>query len=401
MADGMKNSIGILFAVAIVVVGAFIIASLISTLGNGSGKPNADRSANEKTEPLPAVQAELAGKAKSPPAAGEKTKVAAATKAQNHGGKQSDKPAEAEPQALVDEKTKKLAETKPEQAADAAPGPAAVEELAQLVANKSKRLPPSAYHASQWDPIHFKPEIDKATDAQCLACHSEILSRKVRDAAPAGLKTKDALAWYQTLDTYTGEQQTFHQRHLTSAFARKVMNLKCTFCHQGSDPREEAPGGGVNAPEPGDFPLRKMVNPWEIAPGDFTLRKMVNPSKTCLRCHGKFPYESMGLSGPWHTVRKDLEDEVTKNGCLSCHEETFRTVRHQVNYLKPKEIEKLAKEGTSDVCYGCHGGRAWYNIAYPYPRHPWPGMEDVVEGTPEWAKERPTESDPRFQIDTK
>ena len=381
----MKNSIGILLGVVVVLVVALIFARLVSTFDNGSAKPNAVRSASEKTQARPGIKAESIGKAKSEPAADEKTKVAVKTTSENRAAAQSDKPAETEPQALTDEKTKKLAETKPEPVADAKTGPAAVEELAQLAAIEPKQPPPDRYHSSQWDPIHFKPEIDKATDAQCLACHSEILSRKVRDAAPAGLKTKDALAWYQTLDTYTGKQQTFHQRHLTSAFSREVMNLKCTFCHQGNDPREEAPGASATAPKAGDFALRKLVN----------------PSKTCLLCHGSFPAEIMGLSGPWPTVRNDLEDETTKNGCMSCHAEMFRTHRHEVNYLKPKSIEKLAKEGSSDVCYGCHGGRSWYNISYPYPRHPWPGMENFVEGTPDWAKDRPTQSDPRFQSDTK
>jgi len=118
-------------------------------------------------------------------------------------------------------------------------------------------------------------------------------------------------------------------------------------------------------------------------------------------CHGKFPYEQMvGLEGPWHQVRKDLEDPEDpdmRNGCMSCHAETYRTVRHQVSYLKAENIEKIAKQGSSDSCYGCHGGRSWYRISYPYPRHKWPGMEDVVDETPDWAKNRPTQSDPRYK----
>jgi anaerobic dimethyl sulfoxide reductase subunit A len=60
----------------------------------------------------------------------------------------------------------------------------------------------------------------------------------------------------------------------------------------------------------------------------------------------------------------------------------FRTNRHQVSYLKADAIEAAAKAGTAnktggDVCYGCHGGRAWYRIAYPYPRNSWPGMPEV------------------------
>jgi hypothetical protein len=70
--------------------------------------------------------------------------------------------------------------------------------------------------------------------------------------------------------------------------------------------------------------------------------------------------------------------------------------RHQVNFLKADAIEEAAKND-SDVCYGCHGGRQWYRIPFPYPRHAWSGMAKDV---PDWAKDRPTESEPRFQIKT-
>ncbi len=61
-------------------------------------------------------------------------------------------------------------------------------------------------------------------------------------------------------------------------------------------------------------------------------------------------------------------------------------------------IEARAKKGSSDLCYGCHGGRAWYRISYPYPRHPW---KDMPEEMPDWAKTRPTASDPRYALDKK
>jgi hypothetical protein len=238
-----------------------------------------------------------------------------------------------------------------------------------------------SYDEARWDPIHFKPAIDNATNEQCLSCHSEVLNRKVRKVSPAGVKASDVLAWYQTLDTYTGAQETFHARHLTTPFAKKVMNLKCNFCHQGNDLREEAPGSHANNQNDKGY----------------TLRKMVDTSTTCLMCHGKFPVEYMeGLEAPWHEARKDLEDEETPNGCLSCHEDSYRTVRHQVTYLNPKAIEEEGAKG-SDSCYGCHGGRQWYRISYPYPRTPWPGMEDIVETTPEWAKNRPVQSDARYR----
>ena len=68
----------------------------------------------------------------------------------------------------------------------------------------------------RWDPIHFKPAIDDATDEQCLACHQEILDRKVLEQSPAGVNASETLAWYQTLDTYKGAQDTFHRRHLVT-----------------------------------------------------------------------------------------------------------------------------------------------------------------------------------------
>ena len=158
-------------------------------------------------------------------------------------------------------------------------------------------------------------------------------------------------------------------------YAEKVMNLQCNFCHQGHDPREEAP----IPPVAGD--------------AGFTLRKVVNPEETCLLCHGTHPYELMELPGPWPENRQDFEFEDGDNGCLACHGEGgFRTVRHQVNYLNAEGIEEAALEN-ADVCYGCHGGRAWYRIPFPYARHPWP---DMPEETPDWAKDRPTESAPRF-----
>ncbi len=243
----------------------------------------------------------------------------------------------------------------------------------------------SQYNAARWDPIHFKPLIDTATDEQCLACHRDVIERRVLERSPAGVTAAQSLAWYQTLDSYAGEQETFHRRHIVTPLATDLMNLKCNFCHQGNDPREEAPGSSATAAPAG-------------SDAGFALRKLVNPEESCLLCHGRFPYELMdGVEGPWHEVRGDLEDEETPNACLTCHEELFRTVRHQVNYLKAEAIEQ-ASESSSDVCYGCHGGRAWFRISYPYPRHPWP---DMPEETPEWAKDRPTSSDPRYLVGVK
>lgn len=226
-----------------------------------------------------------------------------------------------------------------------------------------------SYDQARWDPIHFKPAIDTATDAQCLACHQEVLDRRVLESSPAGVRAEDATAWYQTLDTYSGTQETFHRRHLVTAYAGQVMQLQCNTCHQGNDPREET------------------ANSSATGQADLIQRKHVDPD-VCLMCHGQFNYQVMGVPGSWVEHGKIFGDS-----CLTCHV-AIRTNRHQVNFLKPEAIEQAGKEN-SDVCYGCHGGRAWYRTHYPYPRHAWPGGGDAV---PDWAKDRPTSSDPRFAV---
>jgi cytochrome c2 len=241
-------------------------------------------------------------------------------------------------------------------------------------------LPGMDYEAARFHPLHYPPASLTASNAECLACHQEILTSKPRAASLAGVQADATLAWYQTLDTYEGAQESFHYRHLQSDFARATMNLQCVFCHKGNDPREETPDMIVG---------REAHTAPEIP--EFTLRKMVNPSTTCLACHGAFPAEVMGLEGHWHDLREGFEYEAGVNGCLSCHEETFRTTRHLVDYLKAGNIEALARMGSSDSCYGCHGGRQWFRIPYPYSRNPWPGMDTDV---PDWAAGRPTRSDP-------
>ncbi len=240
------------------------------------------------------------------------------------------------------------------------------------------------YERARYHPLHFPPQAAQASNEECLVCHQEIMTAKPLEQSPAGVSASDTMAWYQTLATYGGDQQTFHYRHLQSDYAKSVMNLQCTFCHKGNDPREESPDM---------IPGRDLFS--AASTPEFTLRKMVNPSTTCLRCHGAFPYEHMdGVEANWPEARLDFEDEETPNGCLTCHGEYgFRTNRHNVTYLNAHEIEDLAT-ASSDTCYGCHGGRQWYRISYPYPRHVWPDMD---EETPDWAIDRPTQSDPEYQ----
>ncbi len=226
---------------------------------------------------------------------------------------------------------------------------------------------PSGYDAARWDPIHFQPQIAEASDEQCLACHAEIIERRPLRESPAGVKASDTLAWYQTTPTYEGPQETFHRRHLVTDLAQELMDLRCNTCHQGSDPREEAPYP----------PVRGKT--------DFALRKSVNPD-TCLMCHGQFDYKIMNMPGDWNEFGHMFQDN-----CLICHA-SIRTTRHQVNFLKPEAIEAEAKD-SAEACYGCHGGRSWYRIAYPYPRHDWPGMP---KAKPEWAEDRPKQSAARF-----
>jgi len=225
------------------------------------------------------------------------------------------------------------------------------------------------YHAARYDKIHFKPAIEKATDAECLACHQEVLKPSVRKHSPAGLASADVKAWYQLTSTYTGEQDTMHRRHLETPLAKELMNLRCNTCHQGHDPRDEAPGTSAS-------------NQDQTQP----LRKSVSTEAVCLKCHGKMNWQVMGLPQPWEQSKTTFQ-----NNCTLCHA-AIRTTRHQVNYLNAKAIEEAGSKN-SDTCYGCHGGRSWYRLHYPYPRNAWQGMSDTV---PDWAKNRPTTSEARF-----
>jgi hypothetical protein len=228
------------------------------------------------------------------------------------------------------------------------------------------------YDQGRWDPIHFKPAIDQATNTDCLKCHQEILDHRVRPATTAGVPTAATLAWYQTLDTYSGEQDSFHRRHMVTDFAKEVMSLQCITCHQGNNPRDETANSAADSS------------------GELIQRKHVDPN-ICLMCHGQYNATVMGLPpGDWSETGKAFNFD-----CLICHV-GIRTHRHQVNYLKADAIERAAKE-RQDVCFGCHGGRAWYRVSFPYPRHQWlPG----ATGGPDWSKDRPAESEARFLIKT-
>lgn len=249
-------------------------------------------------------------------------------------------------------------------------GPSELKPISQTQAGTGTITEPDHLRAI-YSPLHFKPAILSASDDQCLECHREVLEDKVRATSPAGVQAATAKAWYQQLSVYAGEQETFHRRHLVTPLAKQLMKLKCNTCHEGHDPRDEAPGTSADGPRQSD--------------AGFTLRKQVNPETTCLKCHGQMDWQLMGLPGSWHEVKEQMG-----NSCLTCHA-VIRTNRHNVNYLDAQAIE-AAGQANSDACYGCHGGRAWYRIPYPYPRNPWPGMTPA----PDKLKDRPTHSEPRF-----
>ena len=244
--------------------------------------------------------------------------------------------------------------------------------LGEARAQSSPAAAQPDYQRAVYDPIHFKPAIDQATNAQCLACHAEVLKPSVRAESPAGVKAATAKAWYQQTSVYGGEQDTFHRRHLETPLAKELMQLRCTTCHQGHDPRDENPGSSATSQRAGGF----------------TLRKVVVPEQTCLKCHGQMNHTIMGLPQPWAQSK-----DTFQNNCLLCHA-AIRTTRHQVNYLHATAIEEAGKK-SGDSCYGCHGGRAWYRIPYPYARNAWQGMASEA---PDWAKGRATRSDARFLL---
>lgn len=226
--------------------------------------------------------------------------------------------------------------------------------VACSVAQAEQLIKPN-YEQARWHPIHFKPLIDTATNEQCLACHQEILQRKPRTVTPAGVKAADTLAWYQTLGTYKGEQDTFHRRHLSSEFAQSVMQLNCNTCHQGHDPRDEHSYSSANVQS------------------GLTNRKLADPY-ICVMCHGQFDAAKMGVPKSWYESSGMFGDS-----CLTCHA-AIKTERHkEVTFLKADAIEAAGKKD-GDACFGCHGGRAFFQIPFPYSDKKWPGWSNTPLG---------------------
>jgi len=341
-----KTSIAVIGASLVLVLGlAWFMVRIVSHWEVGEAEDAARREAAQiATDAVMPVVTRAEDAAATATAAAEEAKAAAGQAAEVARNATETAAAEIARQ-MADEAVRAVVREQERKAEDAA--------AAEVLKAVKARAATASYEQAVWDPLHFSPAIDTARDEQCLVCHSEILDRQVSEESPAGVRADQSLAWYQTLDTYAGDQETFHQRHMSSDYAKEVMNLSCNFCHKGDDPREES----AQTPLEDGRTQLASTGPDGDMPA-FTLRKMVNPSDTCLRCHGSFPYANMeGVDGAWPEVRENFEFEEGENGCLTCHTDLFRTVRHQVTYLHADRIEELAQT-SSDVCYGCHGGRA-------------------------------------------
>src|SRR5574343_1226112 len=71
-------------------------------------------------------------------------------------------------------------------------------------------------------PLHARPAVETASDAQCLACHASVLEARPRAVSPAGIPASSRRAAYQETPTYQGEQESFHRRHLVTPLARSL-----------------------------------------------------------------------------------------------------------------------------------------------------------------------------------
>ena len=178
------------------------------------------------------------------------------------------------------------------------------------------------------------PEGDSA-DGRCRACHGQLLVAP-RAESPAGLSSEIGKAPYQRLNTYAGGQENFHSRHRSGQYALQVMRFQCQDCHPGRDPRLPALFR--------DDPRHPQM-----------LRKKVDPV-LCVNCHGRFPDHRAAFVGPWEQARAYFD-----GNCMVCHAADVGR-RHASPLLVREAIERLGRNA-GDVCYGCHGGRAWYAVS--------------------------------------
>ena len=150
------------------------------------------------------------------------------------------------------------------------------------------------------------------------------------------------------------------------------MNLRC---HLPPGARSARGGAGIVA----------TASPQ--ATTDFTLRKQVDVETTCLKCHGQMNTVIMGLPGPWPESKASV-----RNGCLTCHAISARPPSGDLPECQ--RPSKRPGRNNADTCYGCHGGRAWYRIAYPIRATP--GRHAGRRAG--LGKGQPTQSEARFQL---
>lgn len=194
----------------------------------------------------------------------------------------------------------------------------------------------NAYERSRLSDVHTDSAKKGIQDATCLNCHQDIFDADgaVLAATDPTIDLSKLKPWYQDVKTYQGPQLRFHYRHLKTPLATSIMNLSCVFCHENTEVRATYPG--------------------EDSGGSF--RKQVSSETKCLLCHGQFP-PAHGMSWP------ALQKTIGGQGCLACHQvDTLSTILGEVAYLKADKIV-AQNQDNAVLCYGCHGGRAWYQKA--------------------------------------
>jgi hypothetical protein len=215
------------------------------------------------------------------------------------------------------------------------------------MAHPAVAAPAVDYQRARFDPIHFQPAIAQASDAQCLACHEEVLKPSMREQSPAGVKAATT-AWYQQTNTYQGAQETFHRRHLSTPLARSLMDLRCNTCHEGHDQRDEHPLSSATSQRNGGFPAqaRESRNHLPQVPWPDELQRD-GPARALAQEQGDVPEQlpAVPRGDPHH--------------------------RHQVNYLKAEAIEAAAT-GNAATCATAATAAA-PGIASPTPIRATPG----------------------------
>jgi hypothetical protein len=155
---------------------------------------------------------------------------------------------------------------------------------------------------ASYSPLHFKPAIESATDAQCLACHKEVLDDNPALASPAGLRAADSLAWYQ---------QTEHLQ-------RRAGQLP-------SPPSGDADGEAVDEPQlhhlpPGPGPARR--SPGLLGDGNAANRCRIHAAQAGQSRDDlpqvPRPVSRQGDHGPAGAVAGEAKD-MFQNDCLGCH----------------------------------------------------------------------------------